>query len=334
VKCPAHGMHGILAHMDNRDARYHGGANLPPSGMAPAVHAAIAAHYALSFEAILQLAGGEECEIWLVRSDQGQCVVRISPPWRSLTRLGWTHALLLALQPMLPVVIAPLRAPNGSTLLIYHEHPVALFPYVDGQPVDREDPAQREAAARVLAHLHRVMLRVSVPDAAPVRHLREAPLAPRIADPAALHDAELDTWHATLVQRRGTLTCGPIHGDYYRRNLLVSRGVITAVLDWDDAHPDFLMQEVAWAAWEFGKTAAGVNWHPERAHAFVETYRAAGGPCRADEYSTLLPFIRWRLREEVRYNLAAAAAGERWDPAYVDAEVQAFQQLHGHTFTI
>jgi Ser/Thr protein kinase RdoA (MazF antagonist) len=316
------------------DERYHGTANLPPEGMTLALHAAIIAHYALSFEVLRPLSGGEECEIWLVRSHQGQCVVRISPRWRSLARLGWVHTLLLALQPVLPVVIAPLKAPNGSTLLVYQEHPVVLFPYVDGHPVDREDPAQREAAAWVLAQLHRAMLSVSVPDAAFVWHLREASLASGSSGSAALRDAELESWHAALVQRSGLLTCGLIHGDYYRRNLLVSRGAITAVLDWDDAHLDFLMQEVAWSAWEFGKTASGDDWHPERARAFVETYRAAGGPCQTDEYSLLIPFIRWRLREEVRYNLAAAAAGERWDPEYVDAEVHAFQRLHGQSFTI
>jgi hypothetical protein len=67
-------------------------------------------------------------------------------------------------------------------------------------------------------------------------------------------------------------------------------------------------------------------------HAIVQAYRAAGGACQENEYSVLLPFIRWRLREEVRYNLAAAAVGERWDPEYVDREVQAFQRLRGQTF--
>jgi Ser/Thr protein kinase RdoA (MazF antagonist) len=241
---------------------------------------------------------------------------------------------MLALQPVIPAVIAPLKASNGSTLFVHHEHPVALFPYVDGHPVDREDPVQREAAARLLGQLHRAMLTFSVPEATPVRQVRDAPLRPRRADPAALDDAELDSWHAALMQRPSLFTSGPIHGDYYRRNLLVSHGVITAVLDWDDAHPDFLLHEVAWSAWEFGKTAAGDDWHPERARAFVDAYRVAGGPCQADEYNLLLPFIRWRLREEVRYNLAAAAAGERWDPEYVDTEISAFQRLHGQTFAI
>jgi Ser/Thr protein kinase RdoA (MazF antagonist) len=89
------------------------------------------------------------------------------------------------------------------------------------------------------------MLTVPVPGAPPGQHFREAPSATRIEDPASLRDAELDSWHADLVLRPSALTCGPVHGDYYRRNLLVSRGSIRTILDWDDAHPDFLMQEVA-----------------------------------------------------------------------------------------
>ena len=325
---------GILVGMDEMDEPSHAAANQPCMGMAPALCAAIMEHYALSFEVVRSLSGGDECAIWLILSDQGWCAVRISPPWRSLACLGWVHALMLALQPVLPVVIAPLKASNGSTLFVHQENPVALFPYVEGRHVGREDPAQREAAARLLAHLHRAMLTVSVPDSAPVRLLSEAPWAPRSADPAALDDADLDTWHASLMQRLGSFTCGPIHGDYYRRNLLVNRGAITAVLDWDDAHPDVLMQEVAWSTWEFAKTASGDAWHPERARAFVEAYRIAGGPCQAAEYRTLIPFIRWRLREEVRYNLAAAAAGKPWDPDYVDGEIHAFQRLHGQSFAI
>lgn len=323
--------HGRLARMEER--RY-GETNLQTAVMSPALGAAISAQYALSFQLLRQLSGGEECEIWLARSEGDLCVVRISPRWRSLTQLGWVHALLLATRPLLPVVIAPLMATNGSTLFLHKGHPVALFPYVDGHFLDREDPAQRRAAAQLLAQLHRAMLTVSVPDTPPRRHLREAPPGPRMEDAAPLQDPELDAWHAALLRQPVALTCGPIHGDYYRRNVLVSGSVITAILDWDDAHPDFLMQEVAWSAWEFSKTTSGDDWHSERAHAFVQAYRAAGGPCTGEEYTMLLPFIRWRLREEVRYNLAAAAVGERWDPEYVDKEVRAFQQLRGQTFAV
>jgi Ser/Thr protein kinase RdoA (MazF antagonist) len=302
--------------------------------MSPELQAAISAQYALPFRVLRQLSGGEECEIWLVVCADGRRVVRISPRWRSLAQLEWAHTLMQATKAVLSVVNAPLKTTNGSALWLHKERPVALFPYVKGRFLDREDPAQRRAAAELLGQLHRAMQAVPVPDMPLRRHLQEALPGPRMEDPAALRDPELDAWNAALLQPPITLTSGPIHGDYYCRNLLATEGTITAILDWDDAHPDFLMQEVAWSAWEFSKTISGDDWHLERAHAFVEAYRAAGGPCKEEEYTAMLPFIRWRLREEVRYNLSAAAAGERWDLEYADSEVRAFERLRGQTFTL
>lgn len=53
-----------------------------------------------------------------------------------------------------------------------------------------------------------------------------------------------------------------------------------------------------------------------------------------DEFALLVPFVRWRLREEVRYNLAAAAAGAPWDAEYVEKEVRAFQRLRGQSLVV
>jgi len=305
-----------------------------PPVMTPALCTAIANRYHLSLSPARRLSGGEECEIWLTTSDDVPLIVRISPGQRSLVQLGWTHTLMLSLRPLLPVVVAPLRATDGSTLFLYDGRPVALFPFVEGTPLDRELPAQRHAAARLLARLHSVMLADSTVPSQPQRYLTETAHLPRLEDPEALIDPEFDAWHAALLQQPAALTCGPIHGDYYRRNLLVRDGMITAVIDWDNAHPDFLMQEVAWSTWEFCQTASGDDLHHDRARAFVEAYRDAGGPCKAEEFALLIPFIRWRLREEIRFNLAAAAAGHDWDPEYVDEELRAFERLRGRNFTL
>jgi len=305
-----------------------------PPVMTPALCTAIANRYHLSLSPARRLSGGEECEIWLTTSDDVPLIVRISPGQRSLVQLGWTHTLMLSLRPLLPVVVAPLRATDGSILFLYDGRPVALFPFVEGTPLDRELPAQRHAAARLLARLHSVMLADSTVPSQPQRYLTETAHLPRLEDPEALIDPEFDAWHAALLQQPAALTCGPIHGDYYRRNLLVRDGMITAVIDWDNAHPDFLMQEVAWSTWEFCQTASGDDLHHDRARAFVEAYRDAGGPCKAEEFALLIPFIRWRLREEIRFNLAAAAAGHDWDPEYVDEELRAFERLRGRNFTL
>ncbi len=304
-----------------------------PPVMTPALCTVIAKRYHLSLLPARRLSGGEECEIWLATSDDGPFIVRISPGQRSLAQLGWTHTLMLSLYSLFPVVVAPLRAIDGSTLFLYNGRPVALFPFVEGTPLDREQPVQRDAAAELLARLHCAMLADSAASSQPQRYLTETAHLPRLEDPEALIDPEFDAWHATLLQQPAALTCGPIHGDYYRRNLLVRDGMITAVIDWDNAHPDFLMQEVAWSTWEFCQTASGDDLHPERARAFVQAYRDAGGPCKAEEFALLIPFIRWRLREEIRFNLAAAAAGQDWDPEYVDDELRAFERLRGRNFT-
>jgi hypothetical protein len=47
------------------------------------------------------------------------------------------------------------------------------------------------------------------------------------------------------------------------------------------------------------------------------------------ELAFAIPFIRWRLREETRYALAAAERGESWDREYTEQEIRAFQRLRG-----
>ncbi len=90
--------------------------------------AIIAQRYGLSLGQARQLDGGDECLVWSVPSHQGPLVVRSSPCWRSPERLAWTHRLMLSLQAVLPQVIAPLRALDGSTLFRYNDRSVALFP--------------------------------------------------------------------------------------------------------------------------------------------------------------------------------------------------------------
>ncbi len=302
--------------------------------MTPVLCSAIASQYHLALHPVRQLSGGEESEVWLTISDDGPFVVRINPPRRSLAQLIWTHQLMLSLRPLLPTVIAPLRAIDGSTLFLYDEHPIALFPFVEGHHLDREQPSQRLAAAQILAHLHSAMQTVVAASHHITRHVVQVSHLPRIEDPHFLKDPELDAWNVALMQQPASYTCGPIHGDYYRRNLLVRDGKIAALLDWDDAHTDFLMQEVAWSAWEFCKASSRDNWHPERVRAYLQAYRDAGGPCKEEEYAALMPFIRWRLREEIRYHLAEEAAGQDGAHEYVGEILRAFQRFRGYTLTL
>lgn len=300
-----------------------------PGPLTDELRATLEAHYGLRLDAATPLLGGEEALIWQVNSSLGPLVVRMGPTHRSPVRLQQIHQVLLALAPVLPPILAPLLTLDGSTLLSSHGRAVELFPFVSGERLDRENARLRQAAARLLAQVHTALLSQTQHAAALAR---KSVVGERLWQPPpdspGLHDPELDRWHHMLRERPAAFTVGLIHGDYYRGNVLTQGGQIVALLDWDDLHPDFLMQEVAWASWEFSKTASSDDWHLDRVQAFLQDYREAGGPCKTEEYHALIPFVRWRLREELRYHhFAQIAAGLPGHPDDAAGQVRAFERL-------
>ena len=142
-----------------------------------------------------------------------------------------------------------------------------------------------------------------------------------LADPEL--DETLASWRADAG---GVAARGPVHGDFYRRNILDCDGRL-ALLDWDEARVDAVSVELAWAAWEFGHSGPALD--PARAGGFLDEYRRAGGP--PYNAGMIVPHIRDRLRWEVARSRAAAAVGEYHDLAYEADEVRAFAMLRGVT---
>lgn len=262
--------------------------------------------------------------MWRVESIDGPLVVHASPAWRGKEELAWVHDLLRFTARQAPEAVAPLLARDGSTLIAHRGWWLSLFPFVPGAFLDREDAVQREAAARLLARMHRAMLGWKAPGRRP-----SPPPArlPPIPDPSELVDAALDAWRAGLAGSAEPLAHGPIHGDYYRRNVLWHDGQISGVIDWFESRIAYLIDEVAWSTWEFAKTAAGDDLHLDRAQDFLAAYLDEGGPVSPCEFQHVVPAIRWRLRAEVRAALTAASRGMPWDPEYMAEEIRAFGRL-------
>lgn len=270
------------------------------------------------------MSGGEEAQVWRVESVDGPLVVHASPAWRSNEELGWVHGLLRFTARQAPEAVAPLPTHDGSSLVPHDDRWLSLFPFVSGMFLDREDAVQREAAARLLARMHRAMLGWKAPGRRP------SPIparVPPIPDPPELVDAALDAWRAGLATSAESLARGPIHGDYYRRNVFWQDGRISGVIDWFESRIAYLIEEVAWSTWEFAKTAAGDDLHLERAQGFLAAYLDEGGPVSSRGFQHFVSAIRWRLRDEVRLALAAASRGLPWDPGYTAEEIRAFERL-------
>ncbi|HKD97567.1 MAG TPA: phosphotransferase [Micromonosporaceae bacterium] len=267
----------------------------------------------------VRLYGGEDSAAYRV----GDVVLRIGPAERGSAEIEWCHGIAAHAAARLaePIVPLPVRTPSGATVARVDGRPVSLWPHVDGEWLDADDTGQRRAAARLLARLHRA-LAAAEPPPRPCPSLMDPGLYepfPATDDPLA--DPVLDAW---LADRAGHPR-HPLHGDWYRGNLLIADGGrIAAILDWDEAWtgpPEF---EVAAAAREYGS-----HWDTDltAARRFVDDYLDAGGTAPPLSDDELAQLIRHRLRCEV-------AAAERYghvpdadDIAYHRRQVDLFTRL-------
>lgn len=254
-----------------------------------------------------RLPGGEESAAFRC----GDLVVRVGPTWRGDDELEWTNEVALAAADVVAEVVAPLLRPDGSTVVRIDDRPVTLWPYVEGTKADHRDEDVRLQAADLLARLHRALGRVTWRPRPP----SGAPLAPT----PDLDDHDLDTWLA-IFDRDHPATMA-LHGDFCAGNVLVHDGRITAVVDWDEALLGPPERELAWAAWEWGDCLHTGDLGP--ALAFVDAYRAAGGPARRIGEHDLRQLVRQRLRWESGYRRAHAP----FDLEYESLQLRAFHRL-------
>jgi len=282
--------------------------------------------YGIDAEVVERLDGGNECDVFALASAAGALVARVCPPWRTLAELEWAYALAAHAAGEIPAAVVPVAARDGSRVFALGPRPVALFPRVPGRMLDRDDPGERDEAARLLARLHRVL---------PAwRGARQRPgnshLARLSADRGAIHepaDRELDRFLAERAADPAVRRV-PLHGDFYRGNLLVHGGRITGLIDWDDSRVGSLESELAWSTWELAQAPPpGDGLDPGRAARFLRVYVESGGPASPDP-AVLVPLVRANLRREVREAARARVAGEvPDDDAYVARALRGFNAL-------
>lgn len=265
---------------------------------------------------VQRLGGGHEAMVFRLEGKRRAIALHISPPWRTRAELEWVHDIAAAARRSVPQVVTPIRGPTG-TVIEWAGRCVTLFPFVAGGALDREDPALRAEAARLLAAIHRALVGwadgARPPTGAGRPNLR--------TDVADLEDPGLDRWWETV--RSGGLVRGATHGDYYPGNVLCREGRVVGIVDWHEARVGALALELAGATFEFCRDDRHVLL-TRRAQAFVGAYREAGGPLPDREIAMLLPLMRWWVREDARTSLAWSA--ESANP-YARKQVEAFWRL-------
>lgn len=257
------------------------------------------------------LPGGEEAEVWSALSETERLAIHVNGAWREPAEVSWSHAVVVQAATTVPEAVAPIST-RGGTYFTWSGRVVTVFPFVDGEPVDRENPNQVADAGRLLSRIHRALLAWQ-PASPP------APLEPSVIDDE-LADGDLDPWWSSCLQK---VQHGVCHGDYYRRNVLVSDGQIHGVIDWGDAHVGPLIREVGFAAWEFGHDAA-MQLVRDRFDLFVDAYRDESSHLPDWEFDLVDGAARIGLRDNIRY---AAHRGVSMDDDYQRRQRRAFERL-------
>ncbi|MGR6914131.1 phosphotransferase enzyme family protein [[Actinomadura] parvosata] len=265
-----------------------------------------------------RLHGGEESAAYRLDGH----VIRIGPEGRPAGEQEWCHAIARHAAATLPEAVAPLPTPDGATVVVVAGRPISCWPYVEGSWPDADVPAQRVAAARLLARLHRALSGFD-PGPRPVPAFQESGLyGEPPEDAAGLDDPSLDRWlsgfHARHPRRH------PLHGDFYAGNTLARDGAIVAVLDWDECFVGAPELDLAGAALEWGDDLAGPSTE------FLAAYHEAGGTAAPLDEETLAQLVRHKLRREYAYFHKAVRAGVRHDAEdleYHHARVELFHRL-------
>ena len=252
-----------------------------------------------------RLSGGFANDVFLAHAGSRAVVVRVKHPPVSAASVAWEHRLVATLAPELPEIPAPLPARDGTTFFAHGPFAVWLLPHADGGPAR---PADAIAAARVLGRLHAAAAPLELEPRPAHPRLSDLPfpevgdLPPELAGEARrLHELRAEAVDlVTDVARSGRPpTTGLVHGDFFPGNVLVANGRATALLDWEEAHVDWQVFELAQGVWEFARKERRGELDAGAAAAFVDAYRDAGGTVPSDEDHLLVPFVRVKRVLEV-----------------------------------
>jgi Ser/Thr protein kinase RdoA (MazF antagonist) len=251
-----------------------------------------------------RLEGGYANDLYRVVADENAFVLRVKYPPAQPDDIAWEHRVQGMLARCLDEVQAPLVGADGSTYVRIGDRIAWLVPFVAGEQADPAREQHRVAAARALGRLHRAGAGITVeprPRGAPLRDLRWPPLtaspelaawAPQIASARAWAISFVET----LKERPG-LPTSLAHGDYFPGNVLIAHDRVAAVIDWEEARPDWVTWDLACALGTF--CAVDERLDAEACARFVAAYRAAGGTAAPDDDDLLVPLIRVKRILEV-----------------------------------
>jgi Ser/Thr protein kinase RdoA (MazF antagonist) len=271
-----------------------------------------------SLEFSRRLEGGYEAIVLRAECSQGSVVIHVSPVWRTRAELEWSYCVARVAQRYVPEIVLPIQRENQS-VFEWNSRMVAVFPFIEGSALERENLELRIQAAKCLARIHRALLNWQGGDRP------KSSNNGGLYEVTDLNDAALDVWWKSINDSANRLLTSATHGDYYRNNLLCTGDRVVGIIDWHDALVRPLALELAGAIFEFSRDDQHF-FQIDRAEDFIAGYITAGGPVPRSELELLVPLIRLWIRSDV---MASLRFGATVGDEYVDKQIRAFQSWKG-----
>lgn len=254
------------------------------------------------------LTGGIWNQVYRIPAGERSYVLRLAHPTATEASLAFTH--LVMREVALPEVSPPIPDLDGNTVVRVNGRLAALFPFVEGERLNRATIDARQAGA-LLGRMHQATLPLDLPVSETWADLDweensmwiwedlERALAGR--DHGKKHGLELSNLSLSEQLREcrewvvGQSGKGHLractHGDYYPGNLIGREGRIVAAIDWDEARVD-------WLFWEVGRALGELDGAPE----FLKGYWESGAPSFDPEL--LGPVMRFAKLVDVLWDLS------------------------------
>lgn len=301
--------------------------NIPADMQEALIH-----HYERPFENQWErLTGGYECDVWRVRADNRDYVVRVCPEWRKAEDIRRIYDYVKIVADYISEVIAPIQTRTGHHFFDYQARGILLFPFVAGNMLDRDNMTLICQSAETLARIHVTSLDL------PQNIIDNAQSAPSLTlnreDPKSIQDPALDRWYNDFINR-DDLVMGMMHGDYYRGNILYDENYVLGVIDWDECYYGAIIREFAWATWEMCHTDACDNLDMKKVISFLLIYAQTDNRVSRIGFNAIIPLIRYHLRYEIRRSFVLEDNGQDWDNGYREQEIRAFNNLRNLIFTL
>jgi len=212
----------------------------------------VLAAYGLENVRPYRVGAGRNNEHWYVGAG---LVLRRYGPFRSDAAIGYEHAIVGQLRERGWPVAVPIPSDAGRSVVVADGRRYSLFPRLAGRRGIPARPRQPKELGRLLGRLHRDLAAVAVagpPDTFP--RILQMPADPAWQRLDALDDPVL----TGLIRRKlaevraaagpfahGRLDGQLVHGDWHDGNILYQGGTVSGVLDFDFAHADLPLVDVA-----------------------------------------------------------------------------------------